>query len=561
MMLTIKKLFTFLAIILITQSCVKKEIELANLEGETFDPSFASSLGGATFNMGRLERNYVDDKFEYNPITGLLEYVYSKRLFTLGLSDMFQIPNMNATASFGMPGANQSSMNGGGAGTVVNFSSQSTTTFPVSSSELIDSIIVRNGTMDINLSSDFTHDGSIDITIPSLKLNGVAFTTTLNLNYIATVPVTASLTNFDLSGYTIDLTDGGITDNTARYSFNAQITSSGAPVLGTESLSFTIDFTVDTIQQANGYFGSYTNILAKDTAFIDFFENINGQVHIEDPRIELSIFNTAGISVATFFTGVSAPDNSTQTTLGGPALTSIPIIVGATSITDTGVTNFIIDNANTSPTLTQVIDEGPGEIIYDASSTTNQGLPNTTQNFVTYNSKVWCDSRLALPLYGWGNDFTFIDTTDADIEDMIDVDSADAENIDKVTLRIIVDNGLPIETRIQVYFADTNNVVIDSLFSTATGEDIIRQANVNFSVPISDINYGTVTSSVRKITDIIIDKTRFNNLANSGAKKIIYKAKGLTNQAPIGNNVKFSLSNSISIKLSAKVDFNINVNQ
>ena len=559
MMLTIKKLFAFSAIILITQSCVKKEIELNNLESETFDPSFATSLGGATFNMGRLESHFIDDKFEYNPVTGLLEYVYKKRLFELGLSDIFQLPALSATASVGMPPAQQTALTTGGVGTVVNFSAQVATTFPVSNGELLDSIIIKQGTMDITLSSDFTHSGSVNVVIPSLTLNGASYSTTLVFNYTGITPVLVNANALDISGYTLDMTDGGITDNTSRFAFNAQITSSGLPLTGTESLDFTVNLTVDTIQQANGYFGSYTNILARDTAFIDFFENISGDVHIEDPRIDLTIYNTSGISVETDFTAISAPDNSTQTVLGGPALTSIPTILGATTISDTGVTTHLVNNSNTTPTLTQVIDEGPGKIIYDASSTTNQGLPNTTQNFITYKSKVWCDSRLVLPLYGWGNNFTFIDTTNADLEDLLGIDSDDADDVEQVSLRIITDNGLPIEARIQVYFTDSNDVIIDSLFNASTGEDIIRKANVNFSVPVNDNSYGTVTSPVRKITDIVINKARFNNLANSGAKKIIYKAQGLTNEAPTGKNVKFLPSYSVSIKMSAKVDLNINI--
>lgn len=554
MMLTIKKLFAISAIIFIAQGCIKKEIELQKLESEAFDPSFATSLGGATFNLGRLESHYVDDHFEYNASTGLLEYVYYKRLFELGLIDMFSIPAMNATASFGMPGADQSTMNFGGAGTVVNFSNQSTTTFPVSNSEQIDSIIVRNGTMNINLSSDFAHDGVIDIIIPSLKLNGVAFTTTLNLDYVATVPVTASLTNFDLSGYTIDLTDGGTTDNTARFAFNVQMTSSGAPIVGTESLDFTIDFTVDTLQEAHGYLGAYTNILAQDTMYIDLFENLNGgSIHVEEPIINLKIYNNTGIEVQTNFNTIFSSDNNGNN-LTGVGL-NLPLINRAINVGDTAITNDSIDKTNSN--IVQVIDLAPNGLIYDASSNTNPG--GVTQNFITYDAALWCDAKLRLPLYGWGNDFTFTDTTDADLDNILGVDSADAENIKQVDLRLIVDNGLPIEAKIQVYFADTNNNVLDSLFNTANGEDIIRRANVNFSVPNTNPAYGTVNSSVRKITDIVIDKNRFNNLSNNGAKKIIYKAQGLTNDAPT-ENVKFQPSNSLIMKLSTKVDLDIQVN-
>lgn len=558
-MLIIKKLLVFSTAFVFLQSCVKKEVDLQNIHNESLNPSFAIPIGQSTFNLGRLENHFADDHFVYNPTTGILEYVYPKELFRLGLADLLKLPTLAANASFGMPLATQTAFTTGGAGTSVNFSGQTTTVFPMVNGELMDSIIIKQGTLDIALTSDYMHNGSVDVIIPSLTLNGAAFNQTIVFNYSGPVPVIVNTNGIDISGYTLDMTDGGITDNTARFAFNAIVTNSGNPLSGTETLALGMNFTIDTIQQANGYFGSFVNILSQDTVFVDFFNKMNGSMHVEDPRIELLIYNTAGIDVHTDFTGIFAPDNSVTVNLGGPGLTSIPTVVGAATIADTGITTHVVDNNNTNPTLSAVVDEGPGEIIYSTTSTTNPA--GIVQNFLTYKSEVWCDSRLVLPLYGWGDNFEFEDTTNTDIDGALDMDSTDIDNLEKLTLRIIVDNGLPVETRVQVYFADTNDGIIDSLFDNVNaGADIIRKANVNFSLPLMDPNYGKVTSAVRKITDIVIDKTRFNNLANRGAEKLIYKAYALTNEAPTGKNVKFYPEYELTIKISAKVDFDITIN-
>lgn len=535
-------------------SCVKQKVELDKLESEEIDPSFALPLGEATINLGRVESHFVDDHFEYNASTGLLEYVFPKRLFELYPIDILKFPNPNASASATMPPGTQSAFNAGGPGNTVSFSGSQTVTFNAPNGELMDSIIFRQATLDVNVSSDFPHNTSIDVVIPGLTLNGAVFNQTINLNYGGTVPIVNNV-QFDISGYSFDLTDGGVTDNTADFSFNIQMTSSGIPVLGTEQIDFTVDFLMDTIERAYGYFGSYTNILSEDTLEIDFFENLSGgSIHVEDPRIELAVYNTTGVSVHSDFNAVYAPDNSVNINLGGPGLTTIPLIVGAATINDTGITNHLINNGNTSPTLSAIIDEGPGEMIYDASSETNPS--GVTQNFITYQSKVWCDSRLVMPLYGWGNNFEFRDTTKSDISKALDVDSATIENLKTATLRVIADNGLPVEASIQLYFVDSNDVLVDSLFDNTSGANVIQAATVNFSVPTTDPNYGRVipNGAKRKITDVVIEKERFNNIANSGVTQLVYVAKGNTNDANLARNVKFYPEYNLKMKVSAKLD-------
>lgn len=547
-------LFSVLAITILITSCVKQEIELDKLESEEIDPSFALPLGEATINLGRVEQSFVDDHFIYNPTTGLLEYVFPRRLFELQLADMLQFPNPSASMSFSMPAPIHTAFNLAGAGTQITFHGQDTASFSAPNGELMDSLVIKQGSLDFNLSSDFAHDVSIDIIIPSLTINGGAFNKTVTLNYSGSTPVTTTA-QFDISGYKLDMTDGGVTTNTARFAFAVTLTNSGVVTSGTENIDITADFVVDTIDRAFGYFGTYTNILSADTMPIDFFENLyGGTVHVEDPRIELTVYNTSGVPVNTGFNGVYAPDNSININLAGPGLTSIPLVVGAPTINDTGITTHIIDNSNTSPTLSDIVDEGPGEMIYDASSETNPA--GVTPNFVTCESKVWCDGRLVMPLYGWGNNFVFRDTTDLDLSQSLNVDSADIENIQAVTIRVVADNGLPIEASLQLYFADSNHVIIDSLFDNATGENILTAATVNFSVPVSDPNYGrvTLTGAKRKITDVMITQTRFNNLANAGVAKLIYVARGNTNDANLGRSVKFFPDYNLRIKTSAKVD-------
>lgn len=541
--------------------CKKKEISLDNIKAPLLDPSFALPIGYATLNIGDVEREYDVNNFLYNDNANLFEFVYKDRIFELSANDVIQIPTQNYSNSYSMPLANQTAFVGGGAGFTTNFSEQTAISFSIPNGALLDSIIIQNGSLAVDVSSDFMHSGVINITIPSLTLNGNPLQQTLNVNYTGGTPVLDNA-NIDISGYTIDLTDGGSTTNTFNTSIIFQITSSGNPISGTEQITLDMGLNVASFNSIWGYLGQVTNILSQDTSNITLFDDLaSGEVHFEGPRIELTIGNTAGLDVQTQFSAVVAPDNSTNVTLGGTGLNNLPLIARALTPGDTTITTHIIDNSNTSPMLSDVIDENPTEIVYSSSATSNPS--GFTNNFVLGDALVWCDAEVVLPLFGWARNFTLADTTDLDIADVLGIDSSSTitiEDVDQAMIRIIVDNGLPIDAGVQLYFADSNNIVIDSLFQTTGGiENVFEHGIVDFSLPLTDPNHGKVTQTTRKITDVVVTQELIKKLINGNSKKLIYKTRGLTNDANSGQNIKIYPEYNIDIKVSAKVDLNIDL--
>ena len=545
---------------LLIGGCKKKDISLDNLNTPLLTPSFALPIGHAHLNIGDVEREYDVNNFIYNDNEHLFEFVYKDRLFELSANDVIQIPTQNNSNSYSMPGANQVSFVGGGVGYVTNFSQQTALNFNVPNGAQLDSVIVQNGSLTIGLNSSFMHSGITNITIPSLTMNGAPLQHTLNAVFTGNIPVLDN-TTIDISGYTLDLTDGGNTTNSFNVSLGFQITNSGNPVLATDNITIDMGLNVSSFDAIWGYLGQTTNILSQDTSNIKMFDNLaGGQVHFEEPRIELTIGNTAGLEVQTQFSAVLAPDNSTNITLGGAGL-NFPLIARAINPGDTAITSHIIDNTNTSPVLSDVLDENPRTIVYTSSATSNpSGLAN---NFILGDASVWCDTEVILPLYGWARNFTLSDTTDLDIASVLGIDSSSnltVEDVEQAMLRIIVDNGLPVDAGVQLYFADTNFVVIDSVFNVVGGiENVFEHGVVDFSLPLSDPNHGKVVQSTRKITDIVVTQDLIQKLINGNAKKLIYKTRGLTNDAYSGQNVKIYPEYNVDIKVSAKVDFNINL--
>ncbi|MEN8927528.1 MAG: hypothetical protein ABF242_10445 [Flavobacteriales bacterium] len=547
-----KQTFLSLFSILLLAGCVKEELNLSNINSDTFNPSFALPVASARLQVGRI--NESGNRFlEVNPTTGILEFSYLSEAFRVGFSDIYQVNSQAFNTSVGMPSGTVSTFNASALGTSATFSASNTAAITVPGPELLDSIIVQNGNLNIALSSGFAHTTSVTLTIPSLVRNGIPFSAVIPLTYSGTVPVSATL-SASIDGYTVDLTDAGTATNTVRFNYSVAITRGATPVTGTESIDFNFSLGLNRVDRAFGYFGN-TVKTDNDTVEFDLFGNLfGGTLSFANPRMEFTIINTTGVDIDADFTSVSAPENTIIQNIAGPGLTAIPTIVAAASIGDSTITSHLIDNSNTSPSISQLMNEKPSKFAF---ATRFQFNPSGfTQNFITQNSKIEAQSKLVIPLDLYGSDFALSDTNNSDIEDVFGISEQDAENIDKITLRLNVTNRLPIEAGLQVYFADNLNGIIDSLFDAGT-QMILNGATVNFSVPVTDPNYGKAISAENNTLDIIMTQAKYVKLIQAGSEKIIFKASINTVDAALMKYVKIFPEDYIDIKVSAKLDLNV----
>ena len=280
--------------LMIVSGCVKEKIDLRKVNSDSFDPSFAIPIGNVKMQLDRL--NDQSNRFlRVNSTSGILEFVYQNGNVDLKFSDFYNIPSQSVSAITSMDASQVAAFNLVPTGLTYSYSSSDTSLFTVASSEELDSMIIKNGSLNLAVSSTYSHDISIVVTIPSLIKNGVIFSDTIPLNYTSSVPVT-NMVNLSLSGYTVDLTDGGTAFNTLRFNFNTTITKGATPATTAEAITFTSGFTLSEIESAHGYFGNRT-ITETDTVEYDLFGNVfGGSVSLADPRIELDLYNSTGIS-------------------------------------------------------------------------------------------------------------------------------------------------------------------------------------------------------------------------------------------------------------------------
>lgn len=556
-----KKLL-FIVGIAILVGCVKEKYTLdENFQVTGLDPSFALPLVNTTLNLGNLEQEFDADNFIFNADDQTFALVYSAELFNISAQDLQSFGAQDYNFDYTLDAGEAAAISALPAGSSTTLSETTPITFDAVNGEELDSIRFSGGNFVLDLNSTIPHDLDIVISIPSLTVNGVGLTENVSLSYPGSTPFSDNL-SIDLTNYVLDLTNGGTDNNVFDVDLTATITSTGTPTNAGDAISFEMALDLSQFQAVHGYFGQVDVAASVDTQFVNLFRDLNGGVlHFADPRIDLTIFNTSGIPADVSFQGVFAPENSVDQQMGGADLTNFPTIEGAAFPGDEAITLHSFTNAGTTPTLTEILDEGPFELIYTSSLTTNPNGPQ--QNFLLDTSSVSCSVDMILPFFGFADNFSLADTMDLDLASELGVgenNDLDWEDVKKLTIRLIADNGLPIQVEGQVYFTDTLNNVVDSLFANQF-EAIFQQGFVDFSLPTTDPNYGKVISPTRKITDIAISRERLKFLLDNEVKKVILTSRANTNESFNGEVVRFYPEYNVAMKLSAKLDLDININE
>lgn len=557
-----KKFTGAILISLILAGCVKEDHYLNDqFQVEGLDPSFALPLAFANLTLSDIEQEFDSENFIYNENEQTFALVYDGELFNLDAEDLQDIDAEAFETAYTLTAPEAAAINLLPEGTTAEIGQTIPLTFNADNGEALDSLRFSGGSLALELESTIPHDVTLFLTIPELTQNGVPFQEFVDFQYPGFTPFDTALA-FDLEGYVLDLTQGGMTSNSFTLDIQGFVTSTGETTQAGDEIS--IDLTLDVTQLASafGYFGQISAISSVDTQFVDLYRDLeDGILHFADPRINLDIYNSSGIPAQVSVNGVFAPENAQDQQLGGTDLTNFPIIEAASAPGEEAVTEHSFTNAGTIPTLTELLDEGPFELIY--TSAININPVGETQNFLLDTSRIRCDVEMILPFYGYADNFSLTDTLELDLADALGVGDEEEiswEDLKQVTLRLVADNGLPIQVEGQVYFTDTLFNVVDSLFQQPW-EAVFEQGFVDFSLPEDDPNFGRVLSVTREITDVTLSRDQVRDLLDGDVKKIILKGRANTNQAQNQELVRFYPEYTLGLKLSAKIDTDISINE
>jgi len=140
-----------------------------------------------------------------------------------------------------------------------------------------------------------------------------------------------------------------------------------------------------------------------------------------------------------------------------------------------------------------------------------------------------------------------LDTTEESLADAIE--SADeAAFVKALDIRLVVDNGLPIDVGMQIFWLDSSYQIVDQLFESP--EYVFSSAPVNHSASPEDPNFGRPVGLTRTLVEVSIPRERIEPL-----KRVAYMAVAVFGNTTTNGTAPIRLfsENEIHTSLAAKI--------
>ncbi len=339
-------------------------------------------------------------------------------------------------------------------------------------------------------------DVNINLTIPELTKNGVAFNQNFVLKYKNSSPTTLITEKFSVDGWTLKTVNNALT-----FKYQAR-TQAGTPI----KLDLAqMNFDVIKFSYLEGYLGYH--IFPVEGSVIDvglFNKWLSGSFSFEDPKITLRVENAFGLPVR------SRVNKMELTSITGSSvnLESIFINTGIDfaypSFSEIGTiktTDFIFDKSNSN--IKEIFNEKTKTIAYDIVALVNPDRDTSINGYISDGSFFIVNVAVEVPLNGSVNNVVITDTLDINLEDYNEIISAQFKSI--------TSNDFPAEVKVQAYFLDENGQRLDQLFNDA---GIILP-------PATTLQNDKTSPGSEKIDFLEFDEARFSKIKRSKKLAIV----------------------------------------
>jgi hypothetical protein len=522
-------------------SCYKKDFDKVSLANAT--PQYLYPLVDAELSM----KDIVDPNKKQLNVTedndGFYTFIYYHDLYTQLISDLLKITNVPVKQSISLTATEVGSLPVSGS---VAHSFAQSVTLAATNGEKLKTILVKSGTVPLTISSTFKHNVQVTITFPYIKKNSIALTKTINLNYLSGNAPVVSTTPVDLTGYTIDCSENNTKVNTISYTASLKVTyKTGNAITTAQKIDLTTGISDIAYSYIDGYIGKYEFTIPQDSVAIDIFDNAYlGNIYFTDPKVRGIITNSVGAASSIKIEQLTAQSNITGTThITGSAInTNIPVLYPSLAeIGQSKSTTIQLDKTNSENLLT-IFNPAPKKIIFKMSGAINPS--GESANFVTDSSYVKIRGEVEIPMEGKITNFVLLDTI-ANIEYPEINTNGKSITILSAGFNVAVSNGFPMNARIQMYFLDESNVVLDSLFASP------------HSIPSGAVD---AAGKVATPTDIFIkefyNEARYSRITGS-KKAVIYAYFSTVNNGtePVKIYSSYKIKSNIGIDVKANVSF------
>lgn len=148
---------------------------------------------------------------------------------------------------------------------------------------------VSEGTVFFTYKSYHTQSVNVKITIPELKKNGKAWTTSRYVPYTGTSPVTDIILPISVAGYSLDIPNDSMHIRYEAIKQDGQRDTLSSFAMLANGLKFSY---------MEGYFGNEVFPISRDTIHLNIYKNLlGGELYFEEPKVTVNVYNSFGFPV------------------------------------------------------------------------------------------------------------------------------------------------------------------------------------------------------------------------------------------------------------------------
>ncbi len=411
--------------------------------------------------------------------------------------------------------------------------------------------ILREGKIYLHMQNDIQKRVIVRYVIPSATISGnpVDVSYTLAAAQSSTVGSTLDAV-IDLSYHEIDFTGlNGDRVNTLVTQFSAQIdpTDFGTvTVVPADSVIADATFSGVKPSYIRGYFGSEVIQIGPEETYISFFSKVqSGTLGLDSLTMTFTLENYAGIDARFIANNIwSRSQRLNQTIYLNHSIIGNPTNINRATYSFgyppsiPQIYTWTFNNSNSN--VVDMIELMPDFLGYDFSLYTNP-LGNVSGNndflYPDFGINAYID--INLPVKFFADQIVLVDTIPTNFG------IATAEDIQTAHLKIFASNGFPFDAKIQIYFLDANNTIMDS---------IVADPGTIYSAPLSSSGgYFFANGATQSLIAIPMNETQTSIFVNSS--RLLVKTILDTNTNP--NYVKIFTTNRLDLNVTADFEYRV----
>jgi hypothetical protein len=536
----IKSVFLLSGLAVLTLGCNLDYFADAKLDDFTWNPNIALPIGEITYNVGDLFKDLTDAGVDISTnANDVVTFTYQEELQSqsansfVGLVNQTLIQRSSAGISIDNPGVSSQ----------VSKSETFPLTWITSFGEEYDSVAFSSGTLQLELSSDLDADVDFTLILRSFENNSTRVPITVSGTL---TPANPRVTFSDeLLKYTADLSkdvNGNATKNTIVAELNYQVNISPISSLQeSDGLNIALNTSQPQFSKAFVNVGQRPLDVSFELVNLEFFDAFKeGSISFGEPVFRFNFDNSFGFPLGVSFNEMAAVTQQGQIiNLTGAVVNQVNVIAGP-QIAEIGTsleTTFELNVNNSN--LADLVNSKPSKVIVDVNAFANPDEAPAQYNFMVEESELRITSFLIMPMIVNINQLAASRNVDLNI-------STTLEQANKLILRILTENNLPLGGDVELAFLDIND---NELY-------VISERAFFDAAPVG--SDGRTSSTVTKIVDVTLESQQIRLIEN--AVKIEVRTKLSSTEASSGQNVTFFSDYVLKIKLAAQADVNVNSN-